>query len=175
MVVEIALPALSVVVITALIDSINPCAIGVLIVLIATLMGLSKDRNKMLKVGLIYISAVFVTYLAAGFGLLIFIQKFNISGPLSWFVGILIIILGLNIVVNYSYHILVEILSSEYLCQIFVSYFLSEIFVGRNSFGRTIFGRNISVEYFCSLSSRHVPDLHLLPAGPAQTTHTAFH
>ena len=95
MVAEIALPTLPVVIITALIDSINPCAIGVLILLIATLVSLSKDRIKMLKVGAIYISAVFLTYLAAGFGLLIFIQKLNISELLSWIVGVLVIILGL--------------------------------------------------------------------------------
>jgi len=91
---EIALPTLPVVIITALIDSINPCAIGVLILLIATLLGLSKDKKKMISVGLIYITAVFVTYLLAGFGLLAFIQKFNISEQLSWIVGILVIILG---------------------------------------------------------------------------------
>ena len=95
MVAEIALPTLPVVLVTALIDSINPCAIGVLILLIATLVSLSKDKSKMLKVGTIYITAVFLTYLAAGFGLLIFIQKLNISGPLSWLVGSLVIILGL--------------------------------------------------------------------------------
>lgn len=91
----IALPALSVVIVTALIDSINPCAIGVLVLLIATLMGLSKNKHKMLAVGLIYIAAVFVTYLIAGFGLLVFIQKLNISHILSWIVGILVILLGL--------------------------------------------------------------------------------
>jgi cytochrome c biogenesis protein CcdA len=93
--VDIALPALPVVIVTALIDSINPCAIGVLVLLIATLLTLSKNRKKMLLVGLIYILAVFVTYLLAGFGLLIFIQKLNISQPLSWIVGGLVIILGL--------------------------------------------------------------------------------
>lgn len=95
MVVDIALPTLPVVLVTALIDSINPCAIGVLVLLIATLMGLSKDRAKMLKVGAIYVTAVFLTYLAAGFGLLTIIQKLNISEQLSWIVGILVIILGL--------------------------------------------------------------------------------
>jgi cytochrome c biogenesis protein CcdA len=95
MVPEIALPPLPVVIITALIDSINPCAIGVLILLIATLLGLSKDKKRMIKVGVIYITAVFITYLIAGFGLLTFIQKFNISQQLSWIVGMLVIILGI--------------------------------------------------------------------------------
>ncbi len=89
-----SLPALPVVILTALIDSINPCAIGVLVLLIATLLSLSKNKQKMLVVGSIYILAVFVTYLAAGFGLLVIIQKLNISEPLSWIVGILVIVLG---------------------------------------------------------------------------------
>jgi cytochrome c biogenesis protein CcdA len=95
MVSEISLPTLPVVIATALVDSINPCAIGVLVLLIATLLGLSKNKKKMIFTGLIYIAAVFVTYLLAGFGLLAFIQKFNISEQLSWIVGILVIILGL--------------------------------------------------------------------------------
>lgn len=89
------LPTWPVVFSTALIDSINPCAIGVLVLLIATLISLSKNRNKMLGVGMIYISAVFITYLAAGFGLLYFIQKLNISEELSYIVAFLVIILGL--------------------------------------------------------------------------------
>ena len=91
---EITLPTLPVVIGTALVDSINPCAIGVLVLLIATLMSLYKTKRKMLTVGVIYITSVFLTYLAAGFGLLIFIQKLNLSQPLSYIVGILVIFLG---------------------------------------------------------------------------------
>mgnify|MGYP001616874603 FL=1 len=91
---EIALPTLPVVIATAAIDSINPCAIGVLVLLLATLLSLSKNKHRMLFVGMIYITAVFVTYLLAGFGLLIFIQKLNISQQLSWAVGGLVIVLG---------------------------------------------------------------------------------
>ena len=95
MAIELSFPAWPVVISTALVDSINPCAIGVLVLLIATLLSLHKNRNKMLAVGTIYITAVFVTYLAAGFGLLFFIQKLNIAQPLSWLVGSLVIILGI--------------------------------------------------------------------------------
>ena len=95
MVTEILLPTWTVVFTTALIDSINPCAIGVLVLLVTTLLAMHKNRHKMLMVGLIYITAVFVTYLAAGFGLLFFIQKLNIAQPLSWIVGGTVIILGL--------------------------------------------------------------------------------
>ncbi len=63
--------------------------------MISTLLALSHNRKKMLLVGMIYIAAVYVTYLAAGIGLLYFIQKLNIAEPLSIFVGGLVIILGL--------------------------------------------------------------------------------
>lgn len=95
LVIPIDVPTLPVVLGTALVDSINPCAIGVLILLIATLLSLSKNRHKMLAVGMIYITAVFLTYLAAGFGLLIIIQKLGISEILTWIVAILVIILGI--------------------------------------------------------------------------------
>ncbi|MBI2452256.1 GAP family protein [Candidatus Pacearchaeota archaeon] len=92
---NIKLPTLSVVIVTALIDSINPCAIGVLILLISTLLALSKNRHKMLITGVIYILAVYITYLLAGIGLLLFIQRFNLAEPIGIAVGILVIILGL--------------------------------------------------------------------------------
>ena len=91
----ISLPALPVVITTALVDSINPCAIGVLVLLISTLLVLSKNRNKMLATGIIYILAVYITYFLAGIGLLLFIQRFNLAEPIGIFVGALIIILGL--------------------------------------------------------------------------------
>lgn len=92
---DIILPTVSVILGTAIIDAINPCAIGVLVLLISTLLGLSNDKKKMLIVGSIYVSVVFLTYLAAGFGLLIFIQKLSIGSILSKIVGVIVIILGL--------------------------------------------------------------------------------
>ncbi len=84
-----------VIITTALIDSINPCAIGVLILLISTLIVLHNDKIKLLLVGIIYIAAVYVTYFLAGIGLILFIQKLGIAQPLSIFVGGLVIVLGL--------------------------------------------------------------------------------
>jgi cytochrome c biogenesis protein CcdA len=89
------LPALPILITTALIDSVNPCAIGVLILLLSTLLALSKDRKKMFVVGTIYILAVYITYLVAGIGLLFFLQQFNIAEPLGITVGALVIFLGL--------------------------------------------------------------------------------
>jgi len=88
------LPTLSVIITTALVDAINPCAIGVLILLVSTLMVLSKSKSKMLIVGLIYILSVYVTYFLAGLGLLFFIQKLGIAEILGVIVGVIIIIAG---------------------------------------------------------------------------------
>jgi len=69
MVVDAGLPAIGTVLLAAAVDSINPCAIGVLILLVSTLMASVKDKGKMVKVGLIYIFAVYITYFTAGLGL----------------------------------------------------------------------------------------------------------
>tara|TARA_Y100000310_G_scaffold28141_1_gene26787 strand:+ start:2452 stop:3168 length:717 start_codon:yes stop_codon:yes gene_type:complete len=89
------LPALPIVITTALVDSVNPCAIGVLILLISTLLGLSSNKKKMLMIGIIYILAVYITYLLAGLGLLTFLQIYDIAEPLGITVGAIIILLGL--------------------------------------------------------------------------------
>lgn len=85
---------LPVVLMTALVDSINPCAIGVLIFLISTLVALSRDHTRMLLVGLIYSAAVYVTYFLAGLGLIWFVQKWDIVTEVSIVVGLIIIVLG---------------------------------------------------------------------------------
>lgn len=101
----ITLPTWPVVVSTALLDSINPCAIGVLVIMITTLLKHSKDKKRMLAIGIIYITAVFLTYLAAGFGLLTFVQQFpGISFYLGWTVGIIVIIMGLLEIKEYFGH-----------------------------------------------------------------------
>ncbi len=72
MTVAAVLPKFGTVLITALIDSINPCAIGVLILLLSSLIVLRKSRQKVLLFGTVYISAVYVTYFCAGLGLTYF-------------------------------------------------------------------------------------------------------
>lgn len=83
------------VIVTALIDSINPCAIGVLVLLISALLVLSEHKKKMLKVGIIYVTAVFITYFLAGVGLLTVIHKLQIGEMVGIMTGFLVIILGL--------------------------------------------------------------------------------
>lgn len=97
MVVEAGLPTLGIVLTTALVDSINPCAIGVLILMLSSILIMRKSKKKMFVYGMTYISAVFVAYLLAGLGLIVFLQKIPlfIAAYISIVVGSILTIAGL--------------------------------------------------------------------------------
>ena len=97
MAVEAFLPSLGIVLTTAAIDSINPCAIGVLILMVSVIMSGKNSVRRMLLLGGLYIFAVFATYLAAGLGLLYFLTDLPlvITEYISIAVGSLIIIAGI--------------------------------------------------------------------------------
>jgi len=59
-----------VVVIAALLDSINPCAYATLIFLVSYLLSMKKDKKIVLASGIAFAFSVFLTYLLVGFGLL---------------------------------------------------------------------------------------------------------
>lgn len=63
---------------TALVDSINPCAFAVIIFLFTYLQMLGIG-SKILKVGITYISVVFIVYFVSGFAILTFIQGTGIN------------------------------------------------------------------------------------------------
>ena len=96
MAVSAYLPTLGTVIVTALIDSINPCAIGVLILLISMLV-VYRSKADLLKYGMIYIFFVFITYFLAGLGILYFLTviPLYLSEYISIFVGLLVVIGGL--------------------------------------------------------------------------------
>lgn len=97
MAVEAFLPTLGTVVITAAIDSINPCAIGVLILMISVILGGRKSTKKLLLYGSLYIFAVFIVYLLAGLGLIYFFSAIPLllTEYLSIAVGTIIIGAGI--------------------------------------------------------------------------------
>lgn len=97
MAVEVILPTLLTVVTTATIDSINPCAIGVLILMISVMLGRHRSMGQMLLIGGLYIFAVFLTYLLAGLGLLYFLSTMPLwlTEYISISVGVLIIGAGI--------------------------------------------------------------------------------
>ncbi len=80
----------------AAIDSINPCAIAVLVFLI-TFLSVLKSPKKMLIIGLIYIAIVYITYFLAGLGILAALGVASSTITLTIFKlsAVLLIILGL--------------------------------------------------------------------------------
>lgn len=59
--------SLSLIVLAGLIDGINPCAIGMLILLLGYLMVFAKQPEKMFLTGTIYIAVIFITYFLLGY------------------------------------------------------------------------------------------------------------
>lgn len=106
MAVEAFLPTVGTVVLTAAIDSINPCAIGVLILMISVILSGKKTTGKLLLYGGVYIMAVFATYLLAGLGLLYFFSSLPIllTEYLSIIVGVAIIGAGILEIKDYFWY-----------------------------------------------------------------------
>ncbi len=96
MAVEAYLPTLGVVTISAAIDSINPCAIGVLILMISVLLSGRHSIKRMVLLGSIYIASVFAVYLLAGLGLLYFLASIPlyVTEYIAIAVGLIIIAAG---------------------------------------------------------------------------------
>lgn len=88
-----------------IIDSINPCAIGVLIFLLAYLMEQTQKPIKMLTHGLVYVAAVFITYLLAGMILLPVIDKLGqISTTFYVVIGAIVAFAGLLEIKDYFWY-----------------------------------------------------------------------
>ena len=79
MAVEAYLPTIGTVVVTAAVDSINPCAVGVLILMISLMLSAKASTKRMLLLGGLYIFSVYVTYLLAGLGLIYFFSTLPLA------------------------------------------------------------------------------------------------
>ena len=83
-----------VLIISAAIDSINPCAFSVLLLTIAFLVNLGKDRSRILKIGGIYISGIFVMYVMIGLGMIRALDFFNVPHFAAKIGATLVILFG---------------------------------------------------------------------------------
>ncbi len=79
----------------AFVDSINPCAVAVLLFLVAFLLAIKMPKKRMLLIGGIYIFTVMAVYIAAGFGLLRFIGYFNLGRVVNYFAAAILVFAGL--------------------------------------------------------------------------------
>jgi len=78
----------------AIVDSINPCAIAVLLILLGTLL-MTGNKKKAVKAGFAFTLSIYISYFLFGLGLFSALQ---ISGLSYWFyktIGILAILIGL--------------------------------------------------------------------------------
>ena len=93
----IDVPTLSVVLISAAIDSINPCAIGVLILMVSVVLQGKGSMGRLFFLGSLYIGAIFLTYLLAGLGLIYFLASVPlfVAEYLALIVGSFVILAGL--------------------------------------------------------------------------------
>lgn len=84
----------SLVTISSLIDSVNPCAFSVLLLTIAFLFNMQKSRKEILMIGGAYIFGIFAMYLFIGFGILQALSLFGIPNFVSKMGAWLIIVFG---------------------------------------------------------------------------------
>lgn len=92
--------SLATVVSAAFVDSINPCAIAVLLILMGALLA-SGDRKRALRAGLAFTISIYIVYFLFGLGLYSAIQ---VSGLSFWFyklIGFVAIVVGLFNIKDY--------------------------------------------------------------------------
>lgn len=82
-------------VVSAIIDSINPCAFSILIVSVIFLFSLGSSTSKVIKYGLIYVLGIFVAYFLIGLGLLQALHIFNIPHFMSKLGAAMLVIFGI--------------------------------------------------------------------------------
>lgn len=87
--------SLALIITTAAIDSINPCAIAVLIFLLTVLISIKASRKRTIKIGLFYIGAVFATYYLAGLGLMKVITRFDMANEIGLLAGMIVLFAGI--------------------------------------------------------------------------------
>jgi len=68
---------LPLVLVAALVDSINPCAFSILLITLAFLASLGRTRTKIMEIGASYIAGIFAVYLLIGLGILKTLHLFN--------------------------------------------------------------------------------------------------
>jgi len=87
---------LPLIILAAAADMINPCAIGVLIFMVGFLMLSSgKNKKRTLKIAMLYILTIYITYFLAGLGILEILSKLTFLVWVNYIFGAGIIILGL--------------------------------------------------------------------------------
>lgn len=88
----------------ALVDSINPCVLGVLIFLIAFLNKIFRSPKRMLLGGFIYTAVVYATYLLLGLGIIKTATNFEVARTFYWAAAAIAIVAGLLEIKDYFWY-----------------------------------------------------------------------
>lgn len=94
---------LPVILISGFLDGINPCAFAVLLFFIAFLFTLQKTRSSIWKMGLVYISSIYLAYLLIGFGIFKAILFTNSPHFMAKVGAWLVIALGIINLINHFF------------------------------------------------------------------------
>ncbi|VVB95846.1 Cytochrome C biogenesis protein transmembrane region [uncultured archaeon] len=93
------------VIIAGLVDGFNPCAFAVLLLFITFTMGMlqvqTNYRYELMKVGSIYISGIFVTYVLIGVGILSAISFFSTTHAVGKAAALISMLLGVVVMKDY--------------------------------------------------------------------------
>ncbi len=96
---------LPLVIIAGLVDGFNPCAFAVLLLFITFTMGMlqmqANYRYELMKVGSIYISGIFVTYVLIGVGILNAISFFSTTHAVGRAAALISMLLGVVVMKDY--------------------------------------------------------------------------
>ena len=80
---------------TAIVDSINPCAIMVLIILLSSLIVMQKEKSHIVLTSMTFIGAVYMTYFLIGLGLTNLIAGANVANIVTLIIGVVAVLIGL--------------------------------------------------------------------------------
>ena len=91
---------LPLVLISSLLDSVHPCSFTILLITIAFLFGLQMTREKILRIGGVYILGIFTAYLLIGLGILKVLHLFNTPHFMGKLGAAILIIFGIVNLIN---------------------------------------------------------------------------
>lgn len=89
--------------VSAMIDSINPCAFSILLVTVAFLLSMGTVRRNIIKIGGVYIAGIFLVYILIGLGILKTLHIFNTPHFMAKAGAVFLIVLGALNLVNYFF------------------------------------------------------------------------
>ncbi|HEY9584337.1 MAG TPA: cytochrome c biogenesis protein CcdA [Candidatus Paceibacterota bacterium] len=88
---------------SALVDSVNPCAFSVLILTVAFLASLGTNRRKVLSIGGAYVLGIFTVYFLIGLGLLRALDFFGAPHVLGKIGAVILVLFGVSVILSYLF------------------------------------------------------------------------